>query len=182
MTDSISCKFIFTDTSGYCLIVSELDDNGSRDEKNGNMIYKIPQLDIGIDYINRAILKNTNHKFFYAIKGSDNLYHLKPIKEQDVSAFKEKTHKKQSYEEPIKLAEGQYGKVYSYPTENIIIKKNKFGDVKMDFVKEIAVYRLFKEFDCLPHFYKFMFLPVPSIMLEKGITTITNLKMTFDIS
>lgn len=181
MTDSIlSCKFIFTDTNGYCIANSEL--KPDKDAKSETPIYKIEKLDIRIDLINYEIFRNTKYKFFYALKDDQGLYHLKPIKNQEVSEFRKRNTDIKPYENPEALAKGAYGKVDFYPTENIVMKKITSGIVETDFVKEIGVYRLFKEFACLPHFNGFLFTPGPKIMLEKGLVTIDKLPMTFEVS
>ena len=181
MDSILTCKFVFTETNGYCLTEDDFKKQG---DKN---LYVVPQLNIGVNSFNLMLFKKSNHKFFYAVQDDNNLYHLKPIRNEQVKNLKGKEAEKEKksifYEEDEnEFGSGTFGIVSSYPTENVVSKSFKKTFISRDFVKEISVYRLFKEFTCLPHFYNFLFTPIPTIIIEKGVVVLSKFKMSFDVS
>ena len=123
-------------------------------------------------------------KFFYAVKGDNNVYSLTVIKDPDVKQFRkkqldlEKTETKSSY-----ISKGTYGSVIGYPAEKLAYKTGVKTGIKPDFIREIAVYNLFKEFQCMPKFHDtFISQDKAVIVLDKGLSTLEKAKLNYDFS
>lgn len=170
--DIVNCKFIYTENNGYCLTKKDFVKEGD--------IYVSKHLNIKIDELNYTIFTKSGYKFFYAVRDPNGFYHLKGLNKEGIESVK-KGDFKQDYEPSRYLAKGTYGSVDSYPTENIVIKNYKRID--SDFIKEVGIYRLFKEFTCMPYFYDFLYdknYREVSIVIEKGIQTLNDLKCVYD--
>lgn len=162
-----SCKFIYTENNGYCLTKRDFRIQGDN--------YVAKHLNIKINKLNYEIFLNSNYKFFYAVKGSDNLYHLKGLNRDEIRSAK-KGEFKQEYK-PVKYESySSFQDIGKYPIENVVIKK--YEKVNFDVIKEVAIYKLFKTFTCMPHFYNFLFdnknCKDVSIVIEKGITSLQH--------
>lgn len=143
----LSCKFIYTDTNGLCITMDDIED------ENKEGMFKIKKFDIYLDRMGYEIFKNSRHKYFKAVKNDKGFHQLTPIRKEN---SKDSDLPKMN---SSVLSKGAYGQAIQFPFENVVQKKivDCGREISSDFVKEIAVYRLFKEFTCLPHFYNFLF-------------------------
>lgn len=149
-----SCKVIFYRKKRYCIVENKF--SGIED------VFLIPEIKIFIDKLSYNVYKKAENKAFIAMPktmsgkpllfGKKRLYALYPIN-KDVNPRKLKI----LYNESEIKGEGTYGKVEFFPSQKVVVKHSKTDDkgVPFDIVKEIAIYRLFKHFSCLPELYDF---------------------------
>lgn len=177
----LTCKTIYTKDSGVCIYNTDFPKYRAeiKDSVTGKpvskRVYKIPELnDLIIDEVSYRMFVTSGDRYFYAVKtATPNLYSLKPLSRNEYKEFS-KTKPEYSYEKPQQLAEGYYGKVEAFDTQKSILKTSKITNtyIPRDIVKEIGIYRLFKEIQCIPKLQGFNFKPDIQLQIEKGVTDV----------
>ena len=161
---SLTCKTIYTNDKAYCFY--------NLDFPISNSKRIIPELDIKIDERDFSMLKSSPYRFFYAIKINDELSQLKPLTKEENKKIS-KIRDEIKYQPPVSLGSGSFGKVTGYSTQKYVVKEAKSSDqIPTDVVKEIAIYRYFKEITCMPKLQSFKIQPTIELQLEKGILTL----------
>jgi serine/threonine protein kinase len=167
---SLVCKTIYTNDKGACFY----DTKFSKQDNN----FFIPELNIYIDKISFNVFSNSDFKFFFAIKGKNNIYQLYPMNKDEYKSFS-KNQKEFNISDPVSIGKGSYGEVLSYDNQKSVVKISKKNikelEIPEDVIREISIYRLLKEVSCIPKLQGFQIYPSIEIQLEKGIKTLQNL-------
>lgn len=196
MNSILQCKTVFTDKGGFCAIDDSLTENPDgtytldrvKQHASQRQNAEIKEQDV-VEKMKiskeSAYLFRSNAKFFYATKGDAGIYRLTSIKGTDVRNVQRKGENlgvKLTYKDPSKLSQGTYGSVIQFPSENLIYKSSRQTNIEEDFIKEIGVYNLFKQFTCLPEFHDLFISSEknPVMVLNKGFSTLTEAKLDFN--
>lgn len=171
---SLICKTIYTRDRGVCIYDSDfpkviIENKDGSEEK----AYKIPEFDnLIIDEISYKMFKSSKNRFFTAVSiPGTRIKSLKPLSKNEYKDFL-KTRDEGKFIPPKNLGEGSYGKVETFDIQKSIVKTSKKQGISPDIIKEIAVYRLFNEIQCIPKLQGFTLSPVIKLQIEKGVTTL----------
>ena len=158
----------FEDEKNVTIITKNISDLPKSDTEH----FSLPEIpNVVINRISYGMFRFSSYQTFFLLSTEiktpegDIIYTLTPELNQT------------TYLQRKLLGEGTYGKVYFYPSENIVLKRSfnsidTYFGVPHDFVKELGIYNLLQNSACSPLLFDFILDPMPKLILEKGETTL----------